>query len=146
MQACVSVYVYKCMRVLHVERACICEGSGHVQGGGTAPFAKLTALDRGPGILYVFLDPRPAILRWIFATETIVVPHPRFFFHRIFLHLPRVISPIGDVRRADLRRYYIRRIPCFCALTIYSKIIAVAIECDISLRNLTGLIRRTNRE
>jgi len=37
------------------------------------------------------------------ATETIVVPHPRFFFHRIFLHLPRVIPPIGDVRRADLR-------------------------------------------
>lgn len=63
--AWVSVYVCKCTRVLHVGRARICEGSGHVQGGGTAPFAKLTALDRGPGILYAFLDLRPAILRWI---------------------------------------------------------------------------------
>lgn len=51
---------------MYVEESRICDGSGHVQGGGTAPFAKLTALDRDPGILYAFLDLRPAILRWIF--------------------------------------------------------------------------------
>lgn len=60
---CLSLY--KRTRVLHVGRRRICEGSGHVRGGGTAPSAKLTALDRDPGILYAFLDLRPAILRWI---------------------------------------------------------------------------------
>lgn len=57
------------------------DGSSHVRGGGTAPFAKLTALDRDPGILYAFLDLRPAILRCIFLRKLLVpFGHP-FYSH-----------------------------------------------------------------
>lgn len=84
--ACVSLSLslYKRTRVLHVGRRRICEGSGHVRGGGTAPFAKLTALDRDPGILYAFLDLRPAILRWIRSDGNDRRPSPSIFFFIAF--------------------------------------------------------------
>lgn len=66
MVLCVSEHT-RALRVSEESR--ICHGRGHVRGGGTAPFAKLTALDRDPGILYAFLDLRPAILRWIFRRK-----------------------------------------------------------------------------
>ena len=65
-------------------------GSGHVQGGGTAPFAKLTALDRDPGILYAFLDLRPAILRWIFQRKLLLYS---FLHSPNDLVCPRCCSP-----------------------------------------------------
>lgn len=76
--------LYKRTRALHVGRRRICEGSGHVRGGGTAPFAKLTALDRDPGILYAFLDLRPAILRWIRSDGNDRRPLPSIFFFIAF--------------------------------------------------------------
>lgn len=89
----------------------VCDGGGHVRGGGTAPFAKLTALDRDPGILYAFHDLRPAILRWIFRRDRSLslAFNPRRD-PTSFSYFGRLIA----LRRIFIRRYAARLHPCVC--------------------------------
>lgn len=135
--ACVSVHVCERARVLHT-----CRKTSYMRrqwpcsGWRDSPIRQINCVRPGPWNSLRFPRPTTGHFTLDLATETIV-PRPRFFFHRIFLHLPRVTL---SLRRRET-----------CVGQIYDGVTPGAANCaplrfdDLSLNSLSRIDRAITR-